>query len=403
MKKPIFDMRSLRLAGLPLIPILPAVLLAGGLARFVLVAVLLVVAAVVITIMTNRKLNALEAEAATAKELSLSNIDTCVASVSRKLSEHTQLIPVLNNQLKQVIDETETAALSMGGRFTEIVTRARSQAGQAEAAINSFSGGGNGADNVVDLSRKALSEVTSRLNGIGDIARQTLGDMQLILNEAGTISESIAQIQYIADQTNLLALNAAIEAARAGDYGRGFSVVADEVRKLSQKSNEAALKIRKHVEKMEADIRDIYQKTERNTMETGTLSNEAETVVHDTMGKIDASMIGARDKLGMLRTETEQLARDIGAIIVSMQFQDITRQRIEHVMGPLTAVRVEIEELCARMKDIHEAVEHDPAAGTRVSQLEQLYTMESERKVMRETLAGSKSAAKVEESNVTFF
>ncbi len=403
LKAKILDRYTLLQVILLLFPALLASLINNGPVRVLVITAAIITAAIAITSITGLKVHRERKTAAEANEQSLLIVDSCVASVSRKLAEHTLLIPVLNNQLKQVIDETETAALGMGERFTEIVSRARSQAGQAEGAVQSFSGSGDGTDNVVDLSRKALSEVTYRINGICGIARQTLSDMEIILHEAGDTRASIDQIQYIADQTNLLALNAAIEAARAGDHGRGFAVVADEVRKLSQKSNDTAEKIRKHVEKVETDIRNIYEKTERNTTATGTLSTEAEAVVHETMNKIDASMNSARDKLSVIKQETEHLASDIGSILVSMQFQDITRQRIEHVIGPLTSVMSEIEDLCSRMKNIHEQVTHDHIPGSKAVMLEQLYTMESERQVLRETLRSGNNDGRAEVSNVTLF
>jgi len=82
------------------------------------------------------------------------------------------------------------------------------------------------------------------------IATKVSGDIQSgskAVNETSesmkTITAEISVIDEIAFQTNLLALNAEIEAARAGQYGKGFTIVAREVNKLAVRSGEVAKKI----------------------------------------------------------------------------------------------------------------------------------------------------------------
>jgi methyl-accepting chemotaxis protein len=237
------------------------------------------------------------------------------------------------------------------------------------------------------------------------MAQQNLANLDLIITDAGSIRDAIEGIEYIADQTNLLSLNASIEAARAGKHGLGFAVVADEVRKLSTRSNDAAEDIRKRVCKVERDLKEIYSSTRVRSKDSCRGSSEAETMLKDTFNQLDAQMNHSRDELGRLSCETESLARDIGDIIISMQFQDITRQRIEHVMEPLDRMAREFEQALGSVRDIFDKIHFRENRGV-LSSLQDLYTMESERRAMSETLSlkhDSLPGAELQEGSVEIF
>lgn len=321
----------------------------------------------------------------------LDELEGVISPVARLMYERTHLIPVLVNQLKEVTDHTETAALDMGERFMSIVERARGQSKKASGAFIRFAGNGNGGTSdtngsLVDLSKSALTDVIESLKDINNVNSRTLKDMEIIFEDAANIRKMVNEIEYIAEQTNLLSLNAAIEAARAGESGRGFAIVADEVRKLSDRSNTTANSIKKLIAKIETDIKSIYSKTERSISESNTKSSEAEIVVEDTLRGIDNVMNEVKIQLDELGKETESLARDISSIVISMQFQDITRQRIEHVIEPLSKLNAEMEEVIRKTRNISEKI-HEWESSSDTSWLEKMYTMESERKVMDNTLS----------------
>ncbi|MGI4950839.1 MAG: methyl-accepting chemotaxis protein [Janthinobacterium lividum] len=91
-----------------------------------------------------------------------------------------------------------------------------------------------------------VNEITVRLT---EAARAMTGIVDLIDNVAG--------------QINLLALNATIEAARAGDAGRGFAVVASEVKNLAKQSADAAARIGREIEGLQATSGDVAGASEK--------------------------------------------------------------------------------------------------------------------------------------------
>lgn len=310
-------------------------------------------------------------------------VDCLITFIITYLQNKKQILPVLANQLKEVTNQTETAAIDIGEKFMNIVDRARNQSLKASDAFSAF-GGSGGNDTLLMLSKETLSKVIASLERVATISGKTQKDLMIVAEDMENIKKSVEDIEYVANQTNLLALNAAIEAARAGEAGRGFSVVADEVKKLSERSNNAAVRVRQLLVKIETDLTVLSDTAARNAGESAADSSKARSAVGTTLAKIDAVMQETKGRLDELMKETELLTKDINGIIVSMQFQDITRQRIEHVIQPLTIFQQEFESMTEQLraadKRIHEG------QNEAILELEKFYTMESERKVMRKTL-----------------
>lgn len=365
-------------------------LITDGFFRIISSATVCIAASAAVFFLIKRRGRDLKKEMAEVEKQHLSEVETLIAPIAKLLHDRSQVIPVLTNQLKEVISQTETAALDIGDRFMIIVERARGQASRSSGAIEMFAGAGE-KDAPLNLSKKALSDVIESLKSITSVAAQTLKDMEIIMKDAGNIKGIVNEIEYIADQTNLLALNAAIEAARAGEHGRGFAIVADEVRKLSERSNKAADEIRKLIVKVETDISGIYMKTEKKTIESKSRASEAEVVVDGALQSVDGAINKIRGEISELSAGTEALAKDISSIVISMQFQDITRQRIEHVIEPLLKLRAEFEEISQKEKNINKKI-HEWEGNSSLAELEKMYTMEPERETARKALQAINSS-----------
>ena len=79
-----------------------------------------------------------------------------------------------------------------------------------------------------------------------------------------------------------------------------------------------------------------------------------------------------------------ELAKDIAQIVMYIQFQDITRQKVEHVYGPLEQILDHVAALTMMEGD------EDAQQGTlkKLKNFSEIYTMASERILMQEIQHG---------------
>ncbi|WP_018414732.1 methyl-accepting chemotaxis protein [Teredinibacter turnerae] len=131
-------------------------------------------------------------------------------------------------------------------RAEEISSVARQMADSVKAVAENAEQAGAAANETWEqsnLGANAATALVSDINAIGRTVDEVSQALVSLQQQSQSIQGITQVINNIAEQTNLLALNAAIEAARAGDYGRGFTVVADEVRGLANQTTKATSEI----------------------------------------------------------------------------------------------------------------------------------------------------------------
>jgi len=174
-----------------------------------------------------------------------------------------------------------------------------------------------------------------------------------VLVELKSVEISVGQIDKINKQTNLLALNAKIEAARAGEAGRGFSVVADEVRELAKTVNDLSAVIRGQISSIASGLHASHDMLQ----DIATVDRSDESI--DANARIKTIMRclveqNARYAVVLQQTAqtTELITRDVSAAVVGMQFQDLSKQRLENINGVLAALITLVAELHEETADV---------------------------------------------------
>lgn len=305
-------------------------------------------------------------------EQMMSERDEEIAAQNALLKRILDLVPSIESQLRNVITATEGSAIEIGDKVRYIYDKAQEHLAESNEISKQFSGGSNhdssfdgkSLSSVLNSSLSLLRDMTNMLNENSELNVEYSHSIEAILENTATINKITEDIQYISDLTNLLALNAAIEAARAGEHGRGFSVVAEEVRKLSDRTNQASNDITQIVGKVNDSVQAISNSLTANLEKTQNKKDAVDHAVGTLMNSARASTEVFSKLVEGSVVSSESVAHNIDQIILSLQFQDITKQEIEAAVLPLSQIRDLAGQMVSRLHTAPAGMEHSPARAT---------------------------------------
>ncbi len=332
-------------------------------------------------------------------------IEENIKRLKALLASVPHLTDILQAQLTETNSTTETAALAILLRLTEVEAEAArllviQDAGKVRAA--SLYGDAQG---LINESAQHLEDMeTHRCQRVQRVQEEGAA-IQSIVAQVAELKTFTYAIREVTRMTNLLALNAAIEAARAGTAGRGFAVVAAEVRNLSKQIETAAVHIEKSIGQVSDTVNDKFVamvEQHRNEDETRWLST-----LGSTMSRLSGDFQAAVGELDGVTQYTHAAVSSIRNAVIDVlgqaQFQDATRQQIEHVQNGLA--------MCGqRMTQVEKGLAGDWMAPMDIEPLDSVietlrvsYTMQSQHATHHAVVGGAATVVENERPAIELF
>jgi len=251
----------------------------------------------------------------------------------RAVTDLSQYNAVLGDQLREAIGQSETAVLDVVGRMMKIHEQSCLQVDRIASSTE-----------IIAVTQEQVlknQQVIQALNVFSDSQSDQLMEnltrIQSLSDEMEQMRPLVDDIAGIADKTNMLALNAAIEAARAGDAGRGFAVVADEVRRLSNQTNKSARMIADRIKQVAGQAQ-IETENARQRIANNDNSQKYTTLAGNLSGieeRFKNAAINLEDIIHGTDVTNRIIGEEVSIVLGQLQFQDVLRQRMEHVNNGL--------------------------------------------------------------------
>ncbi|EJW10865.1 putative methyl-accepting chemotaxis protein [Rhodovulum sp. PH10] len=300
-----------------------------------------------------------------------------------EIAVYRPVLEVIRREASEVSEDTEQAATSIVSGLQTVDREIGELLGFLDRSSSN--------EKVVEIvdrterslagSRRLIHDFLGRRNADIEDSRNRLVAIATVTDEVGA---AVQNIRTIARQTNVLALNATIEAARAGEAGKGFAVVAREVKELSHQSEATATEIDRRLDDLRKAVGAslsvlVEDRIESERAALGTIA----TAISELTESLERLVTHQREVLAKVVDESTRLAGPIMTLIGSIQFQDCTRQRLQHVTR-LTEV---VDEHVSDMRRVLDGPDGwiDPVDLTgRLDELMAGYVMASQRNTHRE-------------------
>jgi methyl-accepting chemotaxis protein len=255
------------------------------------------------------------------------------ASVTR---ESKLQLEEVDQHVSEVMSHAESAVVEIGKRFVEVTRKTRQQVELAVALLSRKEG--DGADSPESLTDyihacdALLKSLGEQLLGVGEQLASLAARQEQVREESKRIDGALDQLTELSSQIRVLALDSG---RRGNADNRAFVEMTDRVRALSLTADDSSRAIRKTLEGIKEQARatdDVIRVLAQQSRDSGRRANDQINQLTGATLKKSGEVDAALGEIGSLG---ERIQADINQIIIELQFQDITQQKLQRLKAPM--------------------------------------------------------------------
>jgi methyl-accepting chemotaxis protein len=277
------------------------------------------------------------------------------------LSAWPSILAASLTTLRRLAGATEHEFLRIGSRMQDMYQQSLNLAQTAQHLVETASG--ERLQSLIERLREILLEMAKYLTQ----AQTRSGSSSTTLNSVGDLlkqaADPLSGVRRMCKNLYILEVSIKIESAYLGEMGSEFTNLAIDIKKLSHQIKEKVNAIQ--------ELRGTLATTiinHRNKIEAAKIMEDAETVLArrnttKSLGDLEA----VNDRFSQLGAVISSISAEntinISAIVQSMQFHDIFRQQVEHVVEAIEGL---LPSLTAPPPD---SLDDDPRRGQVISKV----------------------------------
>jgi methyl-accepting chemotaxis protein len=242
-------------------------------------------------------------------------------------------ISKLGIPLGRVSVDSEPVFIKLGNSLQEIFSGAEEITGITKETAMLIDGESN--DNILGNIGGFSRDLLRRLNECREDVTNVLPKVEICSANLKRLHDMCPVITTIAKKLNIVALHISMESSRSKQCEEMFNFFVHEIRVLAEKVNKISKRIREDSDRAKSrqveDFSIISGKKERLSL----LADNAKNSVEENMYHIEGLIKQALKTMHTAEIHSKKISSLVGEIVVAIQFHDISRQQIEHIVKNL--------------------------------------------------------------------